>query len=228
MTIQLGPGEQKPVDVQLTPIAGPDNLRIRSFYVMTKHRYAGADGEWILFCQVQNMGATVQSGSLRCSGEVHLVKGWHVRPFDVEHSFTIEPWQIHTFIFDDPTHTEAEYLDDCWAKIETSWGVETRPMWFQAGWNTGSTTSIAALDIQALSAVMRYCSGDWGYKYNFYLRTPPSGTAEQELYRVCSSRGSNDTWQGCYFYAAPLLSGRQYYAEASRNGKTAQMNFSTK
>jgi len=229
MPIDLVAGETRELNVELTPVVGPGNFSITRFIVFTKP--AGDVGEWRMRCRVRNMGSAPGAGTLYVTGELRRFGGdpRFIVPINETHQFSLAAGATHEYRLEDWQFLSCPLMDQCWLQITTSWDESTRPLWFQAGYyELGGVASMAAADVQANTVALRLTSGGGeAYRWEFSIRTPPTGTAEQLIEDIIDNP-LNDTWCSCYFYGKGLLSKRNYKAHGSAGGRYAETYFTTK
>ena len=215
------------LDVQMVPIFVPGEFTVTRFIVFTKP--AADIGEWSMRCRVRNMGSTPGSGTIHVTGELHRIQGAHIVPIDEIHEFSIAAWATHEYRLEDSPFPHCQPFDQCWLQLETSWGESTRPFWFRAGYyETGGIASMTAYNIEADKVSLRLARGGHeSYRWEFSIRTPRTGTAEQLIEDVIQNP-SNDSWSSCYFYGKGLLSQRDYKAYGYAGSRYAETYFTTK
>jgi len=208
----------------LTVNPPPVALGFARFFVATGSD--GTQGFFTIRCDVRNLEDAEAHGWVRFTGELHRLGGKDIVPINEIREFTVEPRRTYEIALPHTLWLDAWESDYAWVQVEGSWGEVLGPIPFQAGyWHRNG--SFAVGQITAHSAVLRV--GQWTSidRFSFYLRTPISGPAEHQIYEDCRIRPM-DWALGCYFFAAPLLSGRQYYATCYTPHYSPEFTFWTK
>lgn len=226
MPIALVEGEERQVDVQLMPVVGTGELYIRRFHIWVRPEPGGECGQWSARCDVKNNGPGPATGTIHCTGELHQLGGFNIIPVDVLREFTLAEGETYEFILDWTEFLYLQSFDDCWLKIDTSWGEATRPLWFQPGYYELSGPTMTAFDVQSDSVAIRFARGGFETKnWSISIRTPPTYTAEQLIEDVLRD---DESWTSWYYYGMGLLSKRDYKAYGDAGGKYAETYFTTK
>lgn len=181
-------------------------LAIPRFFVATYSRIGA--GHFIVRCAVRNPEDFVAQAWLRFTGMLYRAGGWDPDPVDETFDLIIGPGETLEVAL--PQWNSCLDDDDAWIQLETSWGQVIGPIYFKAGHHHDH----GSFHVQQITSNSAVIVGGWPNSYtecSFYLKTPYAGPAEHEIYETCIFHPL-DFALGCYFYAHPLLSGREYYA----------------
>lgn len=234
MPIDLIAGEIRELNVAMTPIAVAGDLFIKQFFVLTWRIGLEGDGDWEIHCVIHNPTKQPASGTIHCTGELHRAGGFDIRQIDVTEEVVVDPGKTHRFSLQSRYFPHCQYMDYCWAKIDTSWGESTERQPFYAGYFGPNEGELRVLGTGTNYARIRFghsacVATSESNAFEFYLKTPPAGAGEHVLSEKC---WSPHTWSrcylGCYFYAYPLLSQREYYVHASNRHVNLSTTCTTK
>ena len=231
MPIELIAGQSTELNAALTSIVAPGELTIKQFFVFTWRIGLEGDGDWEIHCVVRNPTDHAAAGTIHCTGELHRAGGFDVRQIDETQEFVVAARGTHRFMLESRYFPHCQYMDLCWAKIDTSWGESTERQLFYAGYFGPREGEIRVLGVGANYARVRFghsaCTGSSSRSHDWLLRTPPTHTAEHILFEECYSPTSNICALGSYFYAYPLLSNRDYYVGCQNGYVSPSTTFRT-
>ena len=226
MPVELLPGESKQLDVQLTPVAGPGELMIQRFYIVTIP--AAGDGYWQMHCDIYNPGTQPASGAVHVTGRLWTNEPWANYPVDEVFEFTLESRKTYKCYTNWRKYNYIPEGASCWFEVNTSWGEKVPRTNWTAGYYPGSTT-IQAYSITTSSAILLYSHRNASRKFAWSVWSPPTWP-DHVIYEDCNVSADDYAtgYTTCFWHVLTLLSNRQYKVEASGDGMDyADMLFNT-